>query len=521
MIHIDYLYSFYSAMDNQNFIYTLTPLISTVTYLMREPNFSWIRALPYILPMLLPLFTYVRMPVIFTDIWRWIVKQFNPHHTMTFTGQLKLRAWAIEPESVVRNFAILLWEWNRKELTVNCKSLMEEAVTSRFYEDSDDVDRPCALFVDDSTNPFWHKDEPNIKYYMWMERNIDREGTSHPEVILRIDFMNAKHNTNSVVKHIEYIKHEAQRLSAARMLKQRVLVSTESMSLHNDEHPNFITYEFTTTSSFKNFFSEESSMVESDIDYFLNHRSDYERTGKPWTYTVLNEGPPGVGKTKLVKAIAAKTGYTLIVINLAHIRNIQTLYDAFHSPYLNGDTVPHDKRLYYIPEVDTQMIDVLQARVPDKPIFNDSSKSEPLKDVFKFVAEQPKKPTLGQILNILDGVPERHGHILVMDTNHLSKLDPALIRPGRVDRIVSWSKMSAASVRSYIQNYYMIELPKTVMLPDRAVTAAELQSYVCRHTDWKTLVAMLLPTTVKSFMETRNMKRSNIKKLKCELTVEQ
>ena len=167
------------------------------------------------------------------------------------------------------------------------------------------------------------------------------------------------------------------------------------------------------------------------------------------------------------------------------------------------------------------MIDVLQARVPDKPIFNDSSKSEPLKDVFKFVAEQPKKPTLGQILNILDGVPERHGHILVMDTNHLSKLDPALIRPGRVDRIVSWSKMSAASVRSYIQNYYMIELPKTVMLPDRAVTAAELQSYVCRHTDWKTLVAMLLPTTVKSFMETRNMKRSNIKKLKCELTVEQ
>jgi len=252
-------------------------------------------------------------------------------------------------------------------------------------------------------------------------------------------------------------------------------------------------------------------MVEVDIDYFLNHRNDYERTGKPWTYTILNTGPPGVGKTKLVKAIAAKTGYTLIVINLVHIRNIQTLYDAFHSPYLNGEAVPHDKRLYYIPEVDTQMMDVLQARVPAVvPVGPEPAKPESGKDAFKVTTEQPKKPTLGQILNILDGVPERHGHILVMDTNHLEKLDPALIRPGRVDRIVSWNKLSAASVRAYIQNYYMVELPKTVILPDRAVTAAELQSYVCRHTEWPALVGTLLPQTVKQTMSCRMNTRSKI-----------
>jgi chaperone BCS1 len=250
-------------------------------------------------------------------------------------------------------------------------------------------------------------------------------------------------------------------------------------------------------------------MVEADIDYFLNHRNDYERTGKPWTYTILNTGPPGVGKTKLVKAIAAKTGYTLIVINLVHIRNIQTLYDAFHSPYLNGEAVPHDKRLYYIPEVDTQMMDVLQARVATVvPVGAEQAKPESGKDAFKVTTEQPKKPTLGQILNILDGVPERYGHILVMDTNHLEKLDPALIRPGRVDRIVSWNKLSAASVRAYIQNYYMVELPKTVILPDRAVTAAELQSYVCRNATWPALVGTLLPQTVTQTTSCRMNTRS-------------
>ena len=498
-------------MDNQNFIYTLTPLLSTLTYMMREPNFSWTRAIPYMLPLLLPLFGFIRMPSAVRYMWSWIMTRLYPQHTITFTAQLKLRSWTNEPESVVRNFAILLWEWNRKDMTVNCKSLMEEAVASRLYDDNTEADHRCALFVDDRVNPFWHKDNPSIQYYMWMDRNTDREGITHPEVVLRIDFMDAKYNTNSIVKHIEYIKQEAQRMSAAHRLKQRVLVSTEDMSMHSDEsrNPSFMTYEFSTTSSFKNFFSEESSTVEADIDYFLNHRSDYERTGKPWTYTILNTGPPGVGKTKLVKAIAAKTGYTLIVINLVHIRNIQTLYDAFHSPYLNGEAVPHDKRLYYIPEVDTQMMDVLQARVPAAvPLGPEPAKPEGGKDAFKVTTEQPKKPTLGQILNILDGVPERYGHILVMDTNHLEKLDPALIRPGRVDRIVSWNKLSAASVRAYIQNYYMVELPKTVILPDRAVTAAELQSYVCRNATWPALVGTLLPQTVTQTTSCRMNTRS-------------
>ena len=84
-----------------------------------------------------------------------------------------------------------------------------------------------------------------------------------------------------------------------------------------------------------------------------------------------------------------------------------------------------------------------------------------------------------------------------MDTNHLAKLDPALVRPGRVDRIVSWGKMSAQSVRSYIEHYYKVMLPKTVVLPDRVVTAAELQSYVSRETEWTTLVATLLPSAMK------------------------
>ena len=36
-------------------------------------------------------------------------------------------------------------------------------------------------------------------------------------------------------------------------------------------------------------------------------------------------------------------------------------------------------------------------------------------------------------MNVIDGVLSPAGAIFVMTTNHIEKLDPALIRPGRVD----------------------------------------------------------------------------------------
>jgi SpoVK/Ycf46/Vps4 family AAA+-type ATPase len=44
-----------------------------------------------------------------------------------------------------------------------------------------------------------------------------------------------------------------------------------------------------------------------------------------------------------------------------------------------------------------------------------------------------EKLTLGYILNLLDGILETPGRILICTSNHPETLDPALIRPGRID----------------------------------------------------------------------------------------
>jgi chaperone BCS1 len=46
------------------------------------------------------------------------------------------------------------------------------------------------------------------------------------------------------------------------------------------------------------------------------------------------------------------------------------------------------------------------------------------------------KVSLSALLNVIDGVGSQEGRILIMTTNHITRLDEALIRPGRVDKKV-------------------------------------------------------------------------------------
>ena len=61
---------------------------------------------------------------------------------------------------------------------------------------------------------------------------------------------------------------------------------------------------------------------------------------------------------------------------------------------------------------------------------------------------------LSGLLNVLDGVVDSPGRIVIMTTNHVEHLDPALIRPGRIDKKLYLGHMAAVDAISMLEHYF-------------------------------------------------------------------
>jgi chaperone BCS1 len=100
--------------------------------------------------------------------------------------------------------------------------------------------------------------------------------------------------------------------------------------------------------------------------------------------------------------------------------------------------------------------------------------------------------TLSGLLNALDGVSSRDGRVLFMTTNHPERLDPALIRPGRVDRRVELGHATPDQARRLFFWFYRgcglgpAELERLAehlagQVPAGRICMAAIQEYLLRH----------------------------------------
>eukprot|EP00914_Ancora_sagittata_P007555 GHVO01014786.1.p1 GENE.GHVO01014786.1~~GHVO01014786.1.p1 ORF type:complete len:167 (-),score=47.83 GHVO01014786.1:164-664(-) len=89
---------------------------------------------------------------------------------------------------------------------------------------------------------------------------------------------------------------------------------------------------------------------------------------------------------------------------------------------------------------------------------------------------------LAFFLNLLDGLIECPGRMIVMTTNHIDKLDPALIRPGRIDIKIEFRPLSRILMKDILSQFYEKqpdewELPEAIR--DEQFTPAEVTQF-CR-----------------------------------------
>ena len=240
---------------------------------------------------------------------------------------------------------------------------------------------------------------------------------------------------------------------------------------------------FITNRTFKNVIGPESKLIEKRVNFFKNNKKWYDNKGIPYTLGLLLSGPPGGGKTSTIKCVANEMQRHIINVKLHKYITRTQMENLFFNDVINvvqnGKTeqfiIPINNRIYVFEDIDCQENDIVLER-------KDIEKPRDEENVFI------EKLSLSCLLNILDGILETPGRIIVMTTNYPELLDKALIRPGRIDLICQFTKCTNEMIIEFIETFYdMIltygEIQKIMALENYKYTPAELTKILFENFD--------------------------------------
>lgn len=145
-----------------------------------------------------------------------------------------------------------------------------------------------------------------------------------------------------------------------------------------------------------------------DLKDFLRSERWYYDRGIPYRRGYLLHGPPGSGKSSFIQALAGDLDYNIAILNLSE----RGLTDDRLNFLL---TIIPKRTLVLLEDVDAAFANRTQSQADGYRGAN---------------------VTFSGLLNALDGVASAEERVLFLTTNHVERLDGALVRPGRVDMTV-------------------------------------------------------------------------------------
>ncbi|KAL7608145.1 hypothetical protein Lser_V15G12415 [Lactuca serriola] len=173
-----------------------------------------------------------------------------------------------------------------------------------------------------------------------------------------------------------------------------------------------------------------------DLDLFLKRKDFYKKVGKAWSYLLY--GPPGTGKSSLIAAMANYLQFDIYDLQLNNVVSDSCLKKMM----LNTS----NRSIIVIEDIDCSK------QTHDRKRTSSSSCTSPV---------QPKRFSqfsLSGLLNFIDGLWSCCGdeRIIIFTTNHKKRLDPALLRPGRMDVHIHMSYLTIDGFKTLAANYINI-----------------------------------------------------------------
>jgi len=287
------------------------------------------------------------------------------------------------------------------------------------------------------------------------------------------------------------------RINSDKHLKYFVYTpNNDNADDYYDATSHYQEFKFESGKSFSNVFYPEKDDVVNRLDFFSQNKEWYKKRGIPYTMGFLFYGAPGCGKTSTIKAIANHTQRHIVSVPLNKIKTAKELLNVFYNVRMNYKDIPLNQRLYVLEDIDAaDLKEVVGERGKTEKEGEKKEESEDKEDsdsgidinllqLLKSSATagpldkwKSNKLTLATLLEVLDGVMEMDGRMLIITTNYPERLDKALIRPGRIDMKVKFGLCTADNIVQMYQHYFETELPTSfdrTRLQDDVYSPAEV-----------------------------------------------
>ncbi|XP_033168937.1 mitochondrial chaperone BCS1 [Drosophila mauritiana] len=206
-----------------------------------------------------------------------------------------------------------------------------------------------------------------------------------------------------------------------------------------------------------------SQRIIADCQDFIKSSLWYTQRGIPYRRGYLLYGPPGCGKSSFITALAGELEYSVCLLNLSE----RGLTDDRLNHLLN---VAPEQSIILLEDIDAAFLS-REATPQQKSAFDGLNRI-----------------TFSGLLNCLDGVGSTEARIVFMTTNYIDRLDPALVRPGRIDLKEYIGYCTQYQLEEMFKNFFASsdttkaeEFGKRVNSFGRSASPAQIQGFFMKH----------------------------------------
>lgn len=200
-----------------------------------------------------------------------------------------------------------------------------------------------------------------------------------------------------------------------------------------------------------------------DIKWFYDNESWYADKGIPYKRGYILYGPPGTGKTSIIKAIANSYNIPIFTIDFDCVRN-------------NNDLVKLVTDINYFNQNGKYIL-----------CFEDIDRTSFIKNMGRYYEE---KISLDCILNILDGIMETYGRIVIITANDISDIKKvsALVRPGRIDKSILIDNCDNEQIVKLFNNFFDENITTNMVNIKSTISPAQFIKYMQQNIDNKEII---------------------------------